>query len=218
MLLNSSPKSFGAIKVRLPLVAPGQRIGIMGGSFNPPHTGHVRVAETALRRLGLAQVWWVVTPGNPLKSRGALKPLATRMLACRQMARPPHMVVTDFEDALGTPFTAATLGFLMRRHRAVRFVWVMGADNLATFHRWQSWRAIAASIPIVVVDRPGWRLAALASPAARALAQSRLPETRALKLANRQAPAWTFLSTRLSDLSSTVLRNQAQIRARAEPH
>jgi len=198
---------FGSIRVRTPFVAPGQRIGVMGGSFNPPHEGHARVAETALKRLGLDQLWWLVTPGNPLKSHGGLMPLDERMAACRALAKGPRMHVTAFEAELGTPYTAATLEFLKARFPTANFVWVMGADNLATFHRWQNWREIARRMPIAVVDRPGWRLKALSSPAAQALGRQRQQESRSKLAALPGRPAgWTLLSTRLSDQSSTRLR------------
>ena len=200
------PQNFGSLRVRTPLVFAGQRIGIMGGSFNPPHAGHAIVAETAVKRLHLDQLWWVVTPGNPLKTNSGLPPLSGRMTAARRFAHGPRMKVTGFEEELGTPYTAATLSFLKQRYPGVRFVWVMGADNLATFDRWQHWRVIAASMPIAVVDRPGWRLKALSSPAAAALSKSRTAECDAAKLPAARAPAWIFLTSRLSSLSSTALR------------
>jgi nicotinate-nucleotide adenylyltransferase len=203
---------FGSLRVRTPLALAGQRIGIMGGSFNPSHEGHRIVAETALKRLGLDQLWWLVTPGNPLKVNDELPSLSQRMSAARLFARGPRMKITSFEATLGTPYTAATLAFLKRRHPGVRFVWVMGADNLATFHRWQHWRSIAAAMPIAVIDRPGWRLKALASPAAAALAITRIPEQHSARLATCQAPAWTFLTSRLSQLSSTALRQKPPAR------
>ena len=203
---KNSGQSFGSTRVKTPLVLPGQRIGIMGGSFNPVHAGHLIVAETALKRLGLDQLWWVVTPGNPLKENNGLAPLATRMAACRDMAKNPHMKITGFETELGSPYTAITLSFLRRRYPANQFVWVMGADNMASFDRWQNWRGIAASMPIAVVDRPGWRHKAMASPAAHTLTKARISEARAKSLPRHKAPAWVFLTTRLSNLSSTALR------------
>ena len=191
---------------------PGQRIGVMGGSFNPSHEGHVRVAETAVKRLGLDQLWWVVTPGNPLKPNGGLAALDDRLIACARLARGPRMHVTAFEAELGTRFTAATLAFLRRRYPSATFIWVMGADNLATFHRWQGWRRIARTLPIAIVDRPGWRLKALASPAAHALARSRLPEASAARLGRSGGPVrWTLLTTRLSEASSTRMRQNARL-------
>lgn len=201
--------AFGSLRVRTPFVPAGQRIGVMGGSFNPPHEGHARVAETALRRLNLDQLWWLVTPGNPLKAHGGLAPLSERMAACRALAKGPRMHVTAFERELGTPYTAATLAFLKRRYPAATFVWVMGADNLAGFHRWQDWRGIARAHAIAVVDRPGWRLRAMASRAAQAQWRHRLPEERARLMARPGSPArWTLLTTRLSEESSTRLRGE----------
>ncbi|HMN39029.1 MAG TPA: nicotinate-nucleotide adenylyltransferase [Hyphomicrobium sp.] len=206
MAHNTSPRDFGSIRVRTPLATPGQRIGLMGGTFNPPHDGHRIVAETALKRLKLDQLWWVVTPGNPLKENAALPSQAVRMAQARSFAHGPKMKITGFEAELGTPYTAATIAFLLRRFPGVRFVWVMGADNLASFDRWQFWQRIAASIPIAVVDRPGWRFKAIASPAAQNLAGARIDEAYAASLADLKAPAWTFLTSRLSPLSSTALR------------
>ena len=198
--------AFGSITVRTPLAMPGQRIGIMGGSFNPPHDGHRIVAETAVKRLRLDQLWWLVTPGNPLKANDGLPSQTERMELCRQFARGPKMIITGFESELGTPYTAATLDFLRERYPSVHFVWVMGADNLASFHRWQRWREIAQTMPIAVVDRPGWRLKALGSEAAQSLAHARMREADAAKLAAANPPAWVFLTGRLSPLSSTQLR------------
>lgn len=208
-MLKSAPHRFGSTRVKLPAVVAGQRIGIMGGSFNPPHEGHASVARTALRRLKLDQLWWVVTPANPLKDGGDLAPLEDRIAAARNLASGRAMTVTGFETQLGTPYTAATLGFLTTRYPGASFVWVMGADNLAGFHRWQHWRDIARMVPIAVVDRPGWRMKALASPAARWLRPYRVPEHRAASLVGSRLPAWIFLTTPLSALSSSEIRARA---------
>lgn len=194
--------------VRMPVAPAGLAIGIMGGSFNPPHAGHVSVAGTALRRLRLDRLWLLVSPGNPLKSQKDLADRRDRLEATRRLLRHPRMIATDVEAALGTRYTVDTLARLRRRHPATRFVWVMGADGLANLHRWRQWRRVAAMLPIAVVDRPGWRLAALASPAARALARHRRRESDAASLARVSPPAWVFLSTRLSPLSSTELRGK----------
>jgi nicotinate-nucleotide adenylyltransferase len=159
-----------------------------------------------VRRLHLDQLWWMVTPGNPLKNGDPLPTLESRMAASRRFATDRHIKVTGFEALLGSPFTFATLRYVTRRLPGVHFVWVMGADNLAGFHRWQHWREIARLVPMAVVDRPGWRLKALSSPAAASLARYRVPEGLAGRLPDMQPPAWSFLSTRLSEASSTALR------------
>lgn len=205
-MLKSAPVRSATPNVRLPHAVPGQRIGLMGGTFNPPHEGHTACAITALRRLDLDQLWWMVTPGNPLKSGDGLPSLKARMAASRSFAASPSITITGFEAELGTSYSYATVRFVAQRLPRVHFVWVMGADNLATFHRWQNWRDIARAVPIAVVDRPGWRLKALASPAARYLARARLPEDRARALPDAKPPAWVFLTTRLSEASSTALR------------
>lgn len=202
------------LRAEVPLALPGQRIGLMGGTFNPPHAGHATCAVTALRRLKLDQLWWMVTPGNPLKRGEDLPSLAQRMAASRQFAADPRIRVTGFEAALGSSYTYETLRYLTRRLPGVHFVWVMGADNLAGFHRWQEWRQIARLVPMAIVDRPGWRLAALASPAAASLSRYRVPESFAARLALMPPPAWSLLSTRLSEASSTSLRRRLEPNAR----
>jgi len=207
-MLRSTLQSFGTLHAHPPLALLGQRVGLMGGTFNPPHEGHLVCAETALRRMKLDALWWIVTPGNPLKSASGLRSLAQRMAASRELIADPAIKVTGFEAELGSPYTFATVRYLRRRVPRVRFVWVMGADNLATFDRWQHWREIAWLTPIAVVDRPGWHLKALASPAARALSRWRLPESAAARLPFCRPPAWVLLTTRLSESSSTELRAQ----------
>lgn len=205
MSLPSRPVRHCA-RPRPPMAYAGQRIGLMGGSFNPVHEGHHQVARTALRRLRLDHLWWIVTPGNPLKERGELESLSARAAAARRVAPGPKVRVTTFETGLGTSYTVDVLRFLLQSHPGVRFVWVMGADNLASFHRWKSWRLIARTVPIAVIDRPGWRLRALASPMARSHSAHRLPEDRASGLPGARLPAWTLITTRLSPQSSTEIR------------
>lgn len=189
-----------------PPACPGMRIGLLGGSFNPPHRGHRHIALTALRRLGLDKVWLIVTPGNPIKDHGDLADLSERLGATRRMMAHPRVEVTGFEAGLATAYSAQTLAFLRRRFPGVRFVWVMGGDNLAGFHRWQEWRRIMRMMPVAVLDRPGYRYAAMASPAARSFAFARVDEFWAGALAFLAPPAWAYLSIPLSDLSSTELR------------
>lgn len=211
-----SRRNLARLAAATPLAFAGQRIGIMGGTFDPPHAGHAAVAATALRRLHLDQLWWMVSPGNPLKRQPRSLSLGERVEASRTLASDPRIKVTDLESALGSTYTFDTLRYLKRRFPGVHFVWVMGADNLAGFHRWQHWRGIARLMPLAIVDRPRWRLPALASPAARALASHRLPEAAAARLARSRAPAWVFLSTRLSDASSTALRAEHDLETGAQ--
>jgi nicotinate-nucleotide adenylyltransferase len=194
--------------IRLPPHARGQRIGLYGGSFNPPHAGHLHVSLMALRRLRLDRVWWLVTPGNPLKELAGLPPLAERMAAARALARHPRITVTGFEAQIGARYTLDSLEYLVRRASGARFVWIMGADNLAQFDRWRGWRRIAELAPFAVIDRPGWTLRAARSKAALALSRCRIDETDAALLADLAPPAWVFLHGPRSALSSTVLRQQ----------
>ncbi|WP_045679056.1 nicotinate-nucleotide adenylyltransferase [Martelella endophytica] len=190
----------------MPHLQPGMSVGLFGGSFNPPHEGHLLVASLAIQRLGLDQLWWLVTPGNPLKSGNGLAPLAERLALSEAMARDPRIQVTAFEKSLGTAYTARTIRHITRRHPDVHFVWVMGADNLGSFHRWQEWRRIAETVPIAVIDRPGATLTYLSSKAARTLDKARVPERAAKALPRMKPPAWTFIHGPRSSVSSTALR------------
>ena len=163
------------------------RIGLLGGSFNPPHDAHRAISLFAIKRLKLDRVWWLVTPGNPLKDHGALRDLDQRAEAARAMADDPRIDVSCLESVIGTRYTVDTITYLRRRASGLRFVWIMGADNLAQFHRWQNWRRIASEVPIAVIDRPPQSFRALAAPAAQALARYRLPESRAGRLADQRA-------------------------------
>lgn len=201
------PIAFGSARIRTPLVFAGQRVGLLGGSFNPPHGGHVQASETAMKRLALDQLWWIVSPQSPHKTDDGLLSLADRMAACRRLTNNPRIKITGFESALRKPYlSAVTIAFLRRRHRGVRFVWIMGADNLMSFHTWGYWREIARAMPIAIAGRPGRRLGAVASPAGRTLAPSRVREAEAACLASRLRPAWTLLEGPLSGMSSTDLR------------
>jgi nicotinate-nucleotide adenylyltransferase len=183
------------------------RIGLLGGSFNPPHAAHRAISLFAIKRLKLDRVWWLVTPGNPLKDHGGLHDLEERAEAARQMAHDPRIDVSCLEAVIGTRYTFDTITYLRRRTSGLRLVWIMGADNLAQFHRWQNWRRIASEVPIAVIDRPPQSFRALSAPAAKALARYRLPENQASLLADQRAPAWVFLTGMKLDLSSTGLRN-----------
>jgi nicotinate-nucleotide adenylyltransferase len=193
-------------RVTLPPTAPGLRIGLLGGSFNPPHAAHRAVSLFAMKRLELDRVWWLVTPGNPLKDVHALPPIGERVAAARAFARHPRIDVTDIEARIGTRYTADTLAFLVRHRPRVRFVWLMGADNLRDFHRWDRWRQIFDLVPIAVVDRGRMNGNALSAPAAHALSRYRVPESEAARLPGLAPPAWCFLHGLKLPLSSTMLR------------
>jgi len=193
----------------LPVAKPGQVIGLLGGSFDPPHAGHVHISKAALKRFGLDRLWWLVSPGNPLKQNGPA-PLVDRMQAARVLMDHPRVTVTDIEAQLGTRYTAQTLKALRRRYPGVRFVWIMGADNLTQFDRWQDWRWIMETDPIGVLARPGDRIAARMSKAAKVYARARLPGRAAHVLGRRDAPAWAFVNLPMSDQSSTEIRKRGE--------
>lgn len=195
---------------KIPPALPEQTIGILGGSFNPAHEGHRHISVKALRRLQLQKVWWMVTPGNPLKDNDGLPSLDARAAFAEQVADHPAISVTGLEASIQTRFTYDTLAVLVRRFPATRFVWLMGADNLAQFHHWQGWRDIARLMPIAVIDRPGSSLATRSSVAAQALARFRVREEDAGVLPLMRPPAWTFLHGPRSDLSSTAIRDAQQ--------
>ncbi|WP_237152838.1 nicotinate-nucleotide adenylyltransferase [Oryzibacter oryziterrae] len=195
---------------RLPPTLPGMTVGLFGGSFNPPHEGHAHVARLALMELGLDRIWWLVTPGNPLKDVSGLPSIENRLAAVRRIARHPRAVVTDLEARLGTRYTVDLVRRLTRLRPHVRFVLVIGADNWASFHRWGGWQDIAARVAIAVIDRPGATFRALASPAARRYATRRLPERQAAHLSTRPLPAWTFLAGHKVPISSTALRGMTK--------
>ena len=205
--LNRASFARQSVAQAIPLYTNGMRIGLLGGSFNPPHVAHRAVSLFAIKRLKLDRVWWLVTPGNPLKDLGALHDLDQRIEAARQMAEDPRIDISCLESVIGTRYTVDTITYLRRRASGLRFVWIMGADNLAQFHRWQNWRRIASEVPIAVIDRPPQSFRALAAPAAQALARYRLPENQAGRLADQHAPAWVFLTGMKLSLSSTGLRN-----------
>lgn len=188
---------------------PGQTVGLFGGSFNPAHQGHLLVAKTALKRLGLDRVVWLVSPQNPLKSSRETAPLKDRMASARALITDRRMLVSDFETRAGTQFTIDTLKALIASHPGVKFVWIMGADNLRQFHRWHGWRAIAHLMPMAVIARPGALVKSRLSPTARLFAAKRLHSQQARLLAHQTAPAWVYLRVPLSNASSTALRATA---------
>jgi nicotinate-nucleotide adenylyltransferase len=191
----------------VPPAAPGMRIGLFGGSFNPPHEGHVHVMTVALARLRLDRLWVMVTPGNPLKNLDGLPPLAERIAAMRALVDDPRVVVTGFEAALGSRFSWKTVERLTCRLPRTRFVWVMGGDNLFSFHRWQAWWRLANAVPIAVIDRPGATVRGPHTRAAAALDFARRPEHAAPALPLMAPPAWVYLH------APRVARSSSEIRA-----
>jgi nicotinate-nucleotide adenylyltransferase len=202
MAKSNSKHRSGHLKV--PLAAANMRIGLLGGSFNPAHAAHRQISLAALKRLRLDQVWWLVSPSNPLKAKAP--DLETRIQIAREVAHHPKIVVTGFEAGQRSAYTVDTIRFLKRRYPSVNFVWLMGADNLVSFHRWRSWETLFRLVPIAVLDRPGYRLKARASRAAQHFASAALDETDAQGLPGMEPPAWAFLTLPLSSLSSTRLR------------
>ena len=192
--------------MRMPFAGDGQKVGLFGGSFNPPHEGHLNLCDLALKRLELDQIWWIVTPGNPLKDVSILAPLEERIKQCRAMISHPKIKVTAFEAKHKVRYTADTLKLVKKLRPRNDFVWLMGADNLADFHRWQDWREIAGMMPIAVIDRPGSTLSYHSGQAAIALSQYRIDESDASLLSHMKPPAWTFIHGPRSSLSSTQLR------------
>lgn len=189
----------------LPVAWPGQVIGLLGGSFDPPHEGHAHITREALKRFRLDRVWWLVSPGNPLKTRGPA-PLARRVATARTLMRHPRVEITDIEARIGTRYTAQTLARLAGLYPGVRFVWLMGADNLAGFHRWDHWHDIMGAVPIGVLARPEQRLRARTSKAAARFAANRLGAAQAPLLGRMAAPAWCFVNIPMSSASSTAIR------------
>ena len=189
-----------------PVARKGMVIGLLGGSFDPAHAGHVMITHEAMKRFGLDRVWWLVSPGNPLKAKGP-RPMAERLARARSVMRHPRVTVTDMEARLGTRHTAHTLRALMRRYPGVRFVWLMGADNLVQFHRWDDWRWIMKNVPVGVLARPGSGVTGLLGRAARAFRGGRVaPDV----LGRSMAPAWSFADLPMIDVSSSDIRARGE--------
>ena len=194
-----------------------RRIGLLGGSFNPAHHGHLHISQEALRRLGLDEVWWLVSPQNPLKSDEGMEPLATRVARARQVARHPRIRVEAPELLLGTRYTLDTVRALKRVYPRAHFVWLMGADILPQLVHWQGWRELFDAIPIAAFARPGYGYSALQAPAPRAFAGHRLNIEQARALATCEAPAWCFIPSRLDTSSATAIRAVRPRRSRTTP-
>lgn len=184
-----------------------RRVGILGGSFNPAHDGHLYISRAALKALALDEVWWLVSPQNPLKPRNGMAELGRRMDAAQAIAdAEPRIVVTDIETRLGTTFTADTLAMLVQSMPDTSFVWLMGADNLLQIHRWRRWTSIFNTVPVAVFGRPGYSFRATFSVAARRFARDRWPQAAAMRLADARVPAWVFLKIREHSGSATRIR------------
>ena len=184
-----------------------RRIGLLGGSFNPAHEGHRHVSLEALKRLGLDEVWWLVSPQNPLKTDDGMEPLATRVARARQIVgRHPRIRIDAPELVLGTRFTLDTVRALRRAYPRARFVWLTGADILPQFAQWRGWRELFGSIPIAAFARPGWSYPALSAAAPRAFARYRIEAEQARMLASCPPPAWCFIPSRLDSHSATAIR------------
>ncbi|KPA21522.1 Nicotinate-nucleotide adenylyltransferase [Shimia sp. SK013] len=195
----------------LPYAPRGRVIGLLGGSFDPPHAGHVHITQEALKRFGLDEVWWLVSPGNPLKDHGPAD-LGRRMAAARAIMDHPQVKVSDFEAHAGTRYTARTIMALQAACPQTRFVWLMGADNLAQFHLWKDWREIASRVPIGVLARPGDRIAGRTGKAARVMRQARLHPRASHLLGRSTAPAWCFVNLPMHDASSSEIRAKGRWR------
>jgi nicotinate-nucleotide adenylyltransferase len=188
--------------------APGMRIGLLGGSFNPAHHGHIHASEQALKQLKLDYVWWLVSPQNPLKTKRGMASFAKRLQAARAVARHPRIVVTPIEEALNTRFTIDTLRTLKRRFPQVRFVWLMGSDNMLQIPRWKDWQDIYASVPIAVIARAGSALKARLSPAAARFKSAERPPNASFAAA--KPPSWTILDAKRDPASATALRTSSR--------
>ena len=185
----------------------GQRIGLLGGSFNPAHDGHLHISKLALERLRLDQLWWLVSPQNPLKPSADMATLPDRLKTAQAVAaEDPRITVSDMESDLGTRYSADTIHALKRRYPDVHFVWIMGADLLKEVHRWKKWRSLFRAIPIAIFARPPYPLRALSSRAARRFAGARIDATRASSLADQRSPAWAYLRTPRNPQSATKIR------------
>lgn len=192
-----------------PYARAGQRIGLLGGSFDPAHEGHAHITREALKRFDLDQVWWLVSPGNPLKARGPA-PMADRLERAKQVIDDPRVRISDLEARLGTRFTYETLSRLVAIYPGVRFVWLMGADNLASFHHWENWREIMELVPVGVLARPGQRISARMSVAARYYRAERLKAREAATLGAQEAPAWAFVNVPMRAVSSSNIRARGE--------
>lgn len=197
------------VRNALPFARRGQTIGLLGGSFDPAHGGHVHITREAIKRFGLDKVWWLVSPGNPLKEHGPA-PMADRMARARAVMQHPKVEISDLEARIGARYTMHTLDYLMRVYPGVNFVWLMGADNLATFHRWEGWEWIITHVRVGVLARPGLRIGARCSKAAKKYDRFRIKGRQSFSLGQTPPPAWCFVNMPMRDISSTQIRGSGR--------
>jgi len=204
------------LRHKFPYAASGHVVGLLGGSFDPAHAGHAHITREAIKLFGLDRVWWLVTPGNPLKAHGPA-PLQQRLEHARTVMHDPRVDVTGIEATLSTRYTAQTLKALQRHYPRVRFVWLMGADNLAQLHQWQDWRSIMERVPVGVLARPGQRISARMSKAATLYAPYRIPGRLSQTLGRAVPPAWCFVNVPMVDISSSAIRAAGKWKSSPQP-
>ena len=197
------------MKYNFPRPRPGQTVGLLGGSFDPAHIGHANITYAALRRFGLDHVWWLVSPGNPLKDTGPAA-IDQRLKHAKKIMQHPKVTVTDVEHTLGTRYTAETISRLQILYPNVKFVWLMGADNLLQLHYWQDWKKIMRKVPVGIIARPGYGAKARGSKAAQVFRNERLPSWKSWSLGRSKAPKWCFINLPLSHISSTEIRARGE--------
>ncbi|MCY4462775.1 MAG: nicotinate-nucleotide adenylyltransferase [Albidovulum sp.] len=197
------------LRFELPHAIPGQRIGILGGSFNPPHSGHVLATLWSLKCFGLDRIWWLVSPGNPLKTERPSS-MRLRIEAASRMIRHPRVVVSNFEEVAGTNYTYRTVAELTKKYPSTKFVWLMGADSLLQLHHWKNWNEIVRQVPIGVIARPGNNTPARFSAAAARYKRFKIPQELSRALPYREPPAWTLINLPMDPISSTSIRREGR--------
>ena len=204
--MNSTPKISKWIIGDRESVSPNQKIGILGGSFNPAHEGHLSISKIALQRLNLDEVWWIISPRNPLKKYDILYDFEDRVSSAEKAIDTKHISISRLEKNAQIKYTIGTIEYLNTRYVGTKFVWIMGADNLKDFHRWREWDKLAITVPIAIIDRPSSSLDVTSSLFANKYRKYRVDEADAQNLADKKKPAWVFLHSKLNDQSSSQLR------------
>ncbi|WP_435139095.1 nicotinate-nucleotide adenylyltransferase [Pseudopelagicola sp. nBUS_19] len=194
---------------RLPYIAKGQVVGLLGGSFDPPHRGHVHITREAFKFFNFDRIWWLVSPGNPLKPHGPAS-LERRVNASTTKMQHPRVHISDFEAQAGTRYTSETIAALQSARPHARFVWLMGADNLAQLHRWNDWQEIMCRVPVAVLARPGESVGALSAKAGQVFRAARLATKQSRLIGNKDAPSWCFVNIPMEDASSTNIREKGE--------